>query len=104
MQLIVLASPIAVLIFSVLGFGMMASVHACGATSDCVIGARIYRIRMPATQADDTKVGAIVFAHGYQGSAKGVMCNKGLAQVATKLGVAYVCRGRQVVAWSYGYQ
>ncbi|PCH74405.1 MAG: polyhydroxybutyrate depolymerase [Rhodobacteraceae bacterium] len=66
------------------------SASACGADSDCVIdNGRIYRIRMPAN-ATNEKVGAIVFAHGYRGSAAGVMRNKSLARMADRLGVALI--------------
>lgn len=65
-------------------------VSACGADSDCVIGDRTYRIRMPKNASDSSPVGAIVFAHGYRGSAAGVMRNKSLAKVAEDLGVALI--------------
>lgn len=63
---------------------------ACGADSDCVIGDRTYRIRMPKNASDSSPVGAIVFAHGYRGSAAGVMRNKSLATVAEDLGAALI--------------
>jgi len=63
---------------------------ACGANSDCMVGDRTYRIRMPEKSNDGDPVGAIVFAHGYRGSAAGVMRNKSLAKVAEDLGVALI--------------
>lgn len=64
--------------------------QACGPDSDCVIGERHYRVRMPEGHDGVSKVGAIVFAHGYRGSAKGMMRNKAMADLATKLGVALI--------------
>ncbi|MEM8788802.1 MAG: PHB depolymerase family esterase [Pseudomonadota bacterium] len=60
---------------------------ACGPDSDCALGDRIYRIQMP---AGVDKPGAIVFAHGYQGTATGTMRNSGLRAMADRLGVALV--------------
>jgi polyhydroxybutyrate depolymerase len=61
---------------------------ACDATSDCVIEGGTYRINLPenATQP----IGAIVFAHGYQGSAAGTMKNKSLLKMASDRGVALI--------------
>lgn len=64
------------------------SALACSATSDCVIDNGTYRISLPDT--GDAPLGAIVFAHGYQGSAAGVMKNKSLIKVATDRGLALI--------------
>lgn len=45
---------------------------------------------MPQSHDGKTPVGAIVFAHGYQGSASGVMRNKTLRRTASDLGVALI--------------
>jgi len=63
---------------------------ACGADTNCQIGDRHYRIAMPEGYDGKTPVGAIVFAHGYQGSAAGIMRNKQLRKVASDLGVALI--------------
>ena len=47
---------------------------ACGPDTDCMLGDRHYRIAMPEGQSTDP-VGAVVFAHGYRGSAAAVMQN-----------------------------
>ncbi|WP_104018894.1 alpha/beta hydrolase family esterase [Roseovarius nitratireducens] len=61
---------------------------ACGADSDCRIGDRHYRIAWP----EDARapVGAIVFAHGYRGSAAAVMRNSGLRRMAAEEGLALI--------------
>ena len=60
--------------------------QACGPDTDCEINDGHYRIRMP----DGDAKGAIVFAHGYRGSAQGTMNNKSLARLADRLGVALI--------------
>ncbi|MCI4664285.1 MAG: polyhydroxybutyrate depolymerase [Neomegalonema sp.] len=76
-----------------------ASASACGVRSDCLIdvrgqGERTYRIYLPPTEkrrlGPDGKIGAIVFAHGYRGAARGVMRNAGLLRMADRLGVAFI--------------
>lgn len=64
------------------------SVVACGPDTDCDVGSRTYRIALP-TQTTETS-GAIVFAHGFGGSAQGTMNNAGLRTLADDLGVALV--------------
>lgn len=63
---------------------------ACGANTDCKIGDRHYRIAMPSGHDGTTLVGAIVFAHGYQGSAAGIMRNKTLRRTVSDLGLALI--------------
>ncbi len=62
--------------------------NACGIETDCIVETGTYRIALP----DDTAapMGAIVFAHGYQGSANGTMRNAGLIRMATDRGLAFI--------------
>lgn len=72
-----------------LGVSLVAhSADACGTDTDCSIGDdRHYRVYLP----DDRAPGAaLVFAHGYRGSAKGTMRNKNLRRMADRLGVAFI--------------
>ena len=62
---------------------------ACGPDTDCLIGERTYRIQMPANPGDGP-IGALVYAHGYGGSAKAAMRNKALRALADELGMALV--------------
>jgi polyhydroxybutyrate depolymerase len=64
--------------------------QACGRDTDCVIGERTYRIALPEGHDGTTPIGAIVFSHGYRGTASGIMRNKALTGLAAKLGVALV--------------
>ncbi|MFL4468910.1 PHB depolymerase family esterase [Tateyamaria armeniaca] len=61
---------------------------ACGPDTDCEIGDRHYRIAMPDGAA--APVGAIVFAHGYRGSARGVMRNMNLRRMVSDMGLALI--------------
>jgi len=62
--------------------------HACGADTDCRIADRTYRIHL----GDDLgpHPGALIYAHGYKGSAAGVMRNGFLRRMADELGVALI--------------
>ena len=60
---------------------------ACSASSDCAVESGTYRISLP---DGDKPIGAIVFAHGYQGSAAGVMKNKSLIKMAADRGLALI--------------
>ncbi len=64
--------------------------NACGPDSDCMVGDRHYRIRLPEGYDGTKDIGAIVWAHGYRGSAKGMMNNKSMAKLASDMGVALV--------------
>jgi polyhydroxybutyrate depolymerase len=77
------------------------SASACGVTTDCVIGERTYRIHMPAGHESVAgKVGAIVYSHGYKGTAAGVMRNKSLLALADRLGVALIVGKSSGQDWS----
>ncbi len=66
----------------------VSAARACGPDSDCMIGDRHYRIAMP--EGATGPVGAIVFAHGYRGSARGVMRNMGLRRMVADMGLALI--------------
>ncbi|SFR33045.1 polyhydroxybutyrate depolymerase [Litoreibacter janthinus] len=63
---------------------------ACGPDRDCTIGNRTYRIAMPEGHDGKTKVGAIVFSHGYRGSAAGLMKNRNLRRTVSDMGLAFI--------------
>ncbi|MEM6622965.1 MAG: prolyl oligopeptidase family serine peptidase [Pseudomonadota bacterium] len=60
---------------------------ACGTDTDCLLGERTYRIALPDGVENP---GALVYAHGYRGSAKGAMRNKALIEFAHRNGMALV--------------
>ena len=63
---------------------------ACGIDTDCTIGDRTYRIAMP----DGTPKGALIHAHGYRGTAQGVVRNRSLRGAVNGLGLALIAPGR----------
>lgn len=73
---------------------------ACGVNSDCRIGDRIYRIRMPAGHDGVTPIGAIIFAHGYKGSVRGAVMSKGAAYMGRRLNVAIISTKSAFDDWS----
>jgi len=66
-----------------------AGARACGPDSDCRIGQRHYRIALPDGTAQGP-VGAVVYAHGYRGSAAAVMRNGNLRRVVSDMGLALI--------------
>ncbi len=73
--------------------------EACSRDTDCVIDERSYRIALPENYDGTTPIGAIIFAHGYRGTAKGVMRNKALTALATELGVAFIAAQSAGADW-----
>jgi polyhydroxybutyrate depolymerase len=72
---------------------------ACGTDTDCRLGDRMYRIALPAERDPDTTLGAILFAHGYRGSAAGTMRNARLVALADELGIAIVAADAGAAGW-----
>jgi polyhydroxybutyrate depolymerase len=62
---------------------------ACGPDTDCRIGDRHYRIALPKEQTEGP-VGAIIYAHGYRGSAAAVMRNANLRRMVSDMGLALI--------------
>lgn len=86
-------------------FGLFCSVFAftphqavaCSAATDCTLDSGTYRISLP----DGVKpAGAIVFAHGYRGSAAGVMKNLSLIKTATDRGLALIAIDAGAEDWN----
>lgn len=69
------------------GFMTPNAALACGPESDCALGNRSFRILLP--DSGEPR-GAIIFAHGYRGSAAGTMRNEGLTGLVDQMNVALV--------------
>ena len=78
------------LILLLAGPNLSTHANACGPDSDCVIDSRRYRIRMPDGHDGTSLVGAIIFNHGYRGTASGLMQNGALGRAVSDLGVAFI--------------
>lgn len=74
-------------------------VLACGSDTDCMVGERSYRIVMPERHDGVSKVPVIAYAHGYQGSAAGVMRNGSLRGLASDLGAALLAFNSAGGSW-----
>lgn len=77
-------------LLSVAMFAGTLPANACGKDSDCTIGERSYRIVLPQGYDNSGDLGAIVYAHGYRGTAGKTIRNKALTKLADELGVAIV--------------
>ncbi|MDJ0969496.1 MAG: hypothetical protein QNJ06_06310 [Kiloniellales bacterium] len=82
-----LLTTLLTLVLIAMGTGTAA---ACGPDSDCRLGDRTYRIRMPAGHNGSGSVGAIMYMHGYRGTAAGIMRNKAFGKAVSDLGLALV--------------
>lgn len=70
--------------------------RACGPDSDCALGARSYRVALP--PAPDGR--AIIFFHGYRGSAAAEMRNPGLRSTARDLGAILIAAAARDDDWN----
>ena len=73
---------------------------ACGPDTDCRVGDQTYRLRLPEGHDGKTPVGAILFMHGYKGTAAGVMRNRSLGKAVSDLGLALVAPKSSGNDWS----
>lgn len=76
-------------------------VQACGADSDCAVGERSYRISLP--EGAEAPVGAVLWAHGYRGSAAGVMRNGSLRKMVHAQGLALIALNGEGGTWDLPY-
>ncbi len=76
---------------------------ACGPDSNCAIGDRFYRIAMPEGHDGKTPVGALVWSHGYRGSAEGVMRNGSLRRMVSDAGLALIAAQGVNGTWELPY-
>lgn len=87
----------AALMALVLALTASAAAATCGRDTDCAVPAGSYRIAMP----DGAPEGAIVYFHGYRGTAAGVMRNRGLVEGALARGLAVVAPQGIDGRWSF---
>jgi polyhydroxybutyrate depolymerase len=73
---------------------------ACGRDTDCRIGERVYRVVLPPAATSPAPRRAVIFVHGYMGTAKNVLRNKDLVAVATKHGAAFVAAQAVGIEWN----
>lgn len=81
--------------------GLLQSGEACPAPTGCIVASGSYRIVLPPQTTRERPVGAIMYFHGYQGSAEEVIADASLLAVARRLGVALIAPGGAGRSWSY---
>lgn len=75
---------------------------ACPAERGCTVADGRYRLILPEPPpADGEKRGAIMFFHGWQGSAEETVADAGLLALASRLGVALIAPDGAGKTWSY---
>jgi polyhydroxybutyrate depolymerase len=74
---------------------------ACPADTGCGVASGHYLIVLPPQASAARKVGAIIYFHGYQGSAEEVIADPALVAVARRLGVALIAPDGAGRSWSY---
>ncbi|HEY5797276.1 MAG TPA: PHB depolymerase family esterase [Bosea sp. (in: a-proteobacteria)] len=73
---------------------------ACPANEGCAVASGRYRIVLP-PRAKAERLGAIMYFHGYQGSAAETLADAGLVAVARRLGVALIAPDGAGRSWSF---
>ncbi|WP_321342799.1 alpha/beta hydrolase-fold protein [Breoghania sp.] len=74
---------------------------ACGVETACPVPGGEYRVRMPDSAKTSGRIGAILYLHGYRGTAENAIRNKGLVRMASDLGVALITPQGAGRSWSF---
>jgi polyhydroxybutyrate depolymerase len=74
---------------------------ACAVEQDCTVSSGEYRIRLPEAMVPGKPVGAVMYFHGWRGSASAVMRNKALEKVVGDLGLALIAPNGAGKTWSF---
>ncbi len=77
------------------------SAQPCPAEGGCSVAGGSYRILIPPGGRPGQRYGAIVYFHGYQGSAAETIADDALAGVARRLGVALIAPEGLGRSWSF---
>ena len=76
-------------------------VDSCPAEAGCRVEGGSYRIVLPLQAQGSQPVGAIMYFHGYQGSAEEIVADQGLVAVTQRLGVALIAMDGVGRSWSF---
>lgn len=76
-------------------------VDSCPAEAGCQVEGGSYRIVLPQHPKAGPVSGAIMYFHGYQGSAEETIADQGLVAVAQRLGVALIAMDGVGRSWSF---
>lgn len=75
--------------------------QACGLKNPCTVKSGDYRLRLPEQIKSGKKIGAILYFHGFNGNAEGVMNFNALKKVTEELGVALIAPDGLSRSWSF---
>jgi polyhydroxybutyrate depolymerase len=81
--------------------GGAAARDTCGETSACAVDGGEYRVHAPAGWDGTSPLPALLYFHGWQGTADAVMANEGLMKAADDLGVLLVAPNGEGKTWSF---
>lgn len=73
----------------------------CGEASACAVEGGDYRVHVPAGWDGTKPLPALLYFHGWQGTADGVMDNDGVMKAADDLGVLLIAPNGQGKTWSF---
>ncbi|WP_424928083.1 alpha/beta hydrolase family esterase [Amaricoccus tamworthensis] len=90
----------ALFLLAAISSGLATHASACGVETDCVVGDRTYRMALPEGHDTESPTGALIFAHGYRGTAADVMRNQNLIDLGKRLGVAVVALQSAADDWA----
>ncbi|RDJ25192.1 alpha/beta fold hydrolase [Bosea caraganae] len=76
-------------------------VDSCPTEGGCQVEGGHYRIILPQQAASGQRSGAIMYFHGYQGSAEETVADQALVAVAQRLGVALIAMDGMGHSWSF---
>ncbi|NNE54287.1 MAG: prolyl oligopeptidase family serine peptidase [Sulfitobacter sp.] len=76
---------------------------ACGPDSNCPVGDRHYRIAMPEDWDGTARVPALIWSHGYRGSAAAVMRNGSIRRMVSEAGFALIAAQGVGGTWDLPY-
>lgn len=82
---------------------LAAPAFACGPDTDCMLGERSYRVAMPDGHDGTTPVPALIWSHGYRGSAAGVMRNGSIRRMVSDAGYALIAAQGVNGSWDLPY-
>ncbi|MET3889410.1 polyhydroxybutyrate depolymerase [Bosea sp. OAE506] len=83
------------------GPGLAAPVEACPGEQGCRVEGGHYRLILPDAAADRAPLAALMYFHGWQGSAEETAADVGLRALATRLGIALIAPDGAGRTWSY---
>ncbi len=73
----------------------------CGVEAACTVPSGEYRVRLPGGAKPSERIGAILYLHGYGGTAENAIRNKALVRMASDLGVALIAPQGADRSWSF---